>query len=460
MKKRGQTIFFLSALVLLLGLGCKGTQSTATQALVRPVTIDYWTVYDNVDMLRQFAKEYKAIRPYVTINVRQVQYQEFNNLFVGALADDVAPDIVSIQPQWLREQQQRLSPMPSVVNVATVSVKDGLQKEVTVTPVQAAMPTVSQVRRNYLSAVGNDVIIDDIAYGLPLAFDNLAVYYNPALLDAAGIALPPTNWVEFVDAVKKTTKFDADGNLVQSGVAMGTGTNVDNAFDVASVLMMQNSVPMETNGIVQFANDLKQVGLAHPTIKALSFYRDFADPTRDTYTWNNEQAPAIDAFARGKVAFYIGNAFDAERIRARGPQVKFDVLPLYQLNQDNPVNAANYWIEAVVKKSPDKDIAWDFIRYMSAAENIDRYVKATNQPSPLRSQLAQQVADSSSIVSHFAAQSLVSKTWYKGNNYQAAITAFKTMLDSLTDPVAENKSPLDRDIEAITRAAQVVQQTY
>ena len=457
--KRGLTFAILSMSIILLGLGCKGTQNAQTQALVKPVTLEYWTVFNDVTMLRAFAKEYKSLRPYVTITVRQVQYNEFNNLFVGALADDVAPDIVSIHPHWLREQQNRLATMPAIVNVANIEVKEGLQKEVIVTPLQASMPTANLVRRNYVTTVAEDSIIDGNIYGLPLAFDNLAIYYNTALLDSAGIAVPPADWVEFVDAVKKTTKFDTDGNIVQSGVALGTGNNVDNAFDVASMLMMQNKAPLETGGLVQFANDLRRAGAAHPTLQALYFYRDFADPNRDTYAWNSTQPNALDAFARGNVAFYIGNAFDAARIRARGPQLKFEVLPLYQLNPDAPVNVANYWIESVVKKSNDQNEAWDFIRYMSAPENIERYVNATNQPSPLRSQIATQAAGAG-FVSSFASQALVSKTWYSGRDYAAAVDAFRIMLDGLNGPVPEDKTPLDRDIDAITRAAQVVQQTY
>ena len=457
--KRGLTIILLSASVLLLGLGCKGAQTAQTQALVQPVTLDYWTVFNDVTTLREFAREYKALRPYVTINIRQVQFSEFNDLFVGALADDVQPDIVSIHPLWLPEQENRLSPMPAVVNVANVEVKDGLQKEVIVTPVQAPMPTANEIRRNYVTTIAEDVIRSGDIFGLPIAFDNLAVYYNTALLDAAGIALPPADWTEFVDAVKKTTRYDADGNIVQSGVAMGTGSNIDNAFDIASMLMMQNNVPLETGGVVQFANDLRRAGTAHPTLQALYFYRDFADPSRDTYAWNNDQPNALDAFARGNVAFYIGNAYDAARIRARGPQLRFDVLPLYQLTPDAPVNVANYWIESVVKKSPDQDEAWDFIRYMSAPENIERYTDTTNQPSPLRSQLATQAAGTD-FVAQFAGQSLVSKTWYSGNDYEASVAAFRQMLDGLNGPVPEDKTPLDRDVDAITRAAQVVQQTY
>ncbi len=455
--KRLSTYLLLASFLVLGGLGCKG-QTAEQQALIQPVVLDYWTVHNDANMLRQFAAEYKLLRPYVTINIRQVQYSEFENLFVGALADDVAPDVVSMHSLWLREQQSRLSTMPPVVNVANVLVEGGLEKKVTVTPLQAAMPTVNQVQRNYVAAVGERAVIDGAVYGLPLAFDTLAIYYNTTLLDRAGIAVPPADWTEFADAVKKTTRVDAEGNIVQAGVALGTGSNVDNAFDVATALLLQNGINMESSGIVQFAAELGRTGEAHPTIQALQFYRDFANPDRDTYSWNNSQVSAIDAFARGQAAFYIGHAFDATRIRARGPQLDFEVVPLYQLDANNPTNVANFWVESVVKKSPDQDEAWDFIRYMSAPENVAKYVEATGQPSPIRAQITAQQEDP--VVAPFAEQALVATTWYSGRDYDATVNAFRVMLDDLNGPVEENKTPFDRDVAAINRAVQTIQQTY
>ncbi|NCS72093.1 MAG: extracellular solute-binding protein, partial [Candidatus Magasanikbacteria bacterium] len=210
-----------------LGLGCKGLSPTQTAAIT-PVEINYWTVFDDVDVLRQFAEQYKVIRPYVTVNIRQVRYDDFDNRLINALADDIQPDIVSIHVQWLRKYLSRLDPMPSTVSVADVAVSGQYVKNVQVDVYDQRMPSVNAVKANYINTVYDDAVVGNRIYGLPLAVDTLAIYYNKRLLDRAGIATPPTTWDEFLSAVQKTTLFNSRGELIQSGVALGTADNIDN----------------------------------------------------------------------------------------------------------------------------------------------------------------------------------------------------------------------------------------
>src|SRR5690606_11999145 len=121
------------------GLGCKGL-SQEEQASIQPITLTYWTVFNNVEQLRQFATAYKQIRPYVTVDIRQVRYEEFDTLFTNALADDIGPDIVSTHVHWLRAYEPRLDPMPPSVQVSDVTVKGGqFSEEIVVTPTTIAM---------------------------------------------------------------------------------------------------------------------------------------------------------------------------------------------------------------------------------------------------------------------------------------------------------------------------------
>lgn len=191
----------LFLLFLILGVGCKGL-SQQEAAAVRPVIINYWTVFNDVSQLRKYAAEYKKKKPYVTINIRQVRYEEFEDLFVNALADDVAPDIISVHTRELPKYAARLSSMPASVRVANVSVQGQFSKETVVQPEQNPMPTYRSIQSNYVSTVADDITIGGNVYGLPLAIDTLAIYYNKDLLDRAGVATPPKTWEEFFEAVK------------------------------------------------------------------------------------------------------------------------------------------------------------------------------------------------------------------------------------------------------------------
>lgn len=445
-------------LVLLFGFGCRGP-SNEEQAAVRPVTINYWTVYNNISELERFAQAYKQIRPYVTVNIRQVRYDEFDNLFLNALADDVAPDIVSIHNRDLRQYQSRLSPMPSAVQVANVYTQGKIQPETVIELLQERLPSVSNIRSQYVKTVAEDVVVGSSAYGLPIAVDTLALYYNKDLLDRSGVALPPSTWTEFLEAANKANIFGANGEILQSGVAMGTGKNVENSFDILSMLMMQNDVQMARGNFVTFAEGLNQRGVTeqHPALQALRFYTDFARPDKEAYGWNASQDSAYNAFIRGRAVFYFGFGYDYPRIRSAAPQLNIEVLQVPQLNPSKPANVASYWVEAVPRKSIHKDEAWDFVRFLSLPDNIKAYTKNTNQPSPLRIHIAEQSADPALVP--FSSQVLFAENWYRGRDVKAASNAFRSLIDNSLQPYPADETPFGRDAKLINTTAQIIQQT-
>ncbi len=455
MKKRFTKILLLCLSFLVLGFGCKGLSEEEIAAF-QPVVLNYWTVYNDLDMLRGFAAEYKKIRPYVTINIRQVRYDEFDRLFTNALADDVAPDLVSMHNRWVRANSHRLSPMPESVEVSRLVVKSEFSKEIEVLPEITQMPSIQSMKSAYVKTVVEDAVVGGQVYGLPIAMDTMAIYYNKGLLDKAGIPEPPADWDEFVEAVKKTTRFDSTGRIMQSGVALGTGKNIDNSFDILSLLMMQSGVKMASGGRVTFADGLKKARSSHPTFQALRFYSDFATPTKEAYSWNNDQENALDAFVRGKTAFYLGFAFDQRRIRSRAPGIDLEVIPMFQLNQASPVNISNYWLESVVRRSKNQNEAWDFIRYITALSSVQVYTDRTLQPTPYRSQIERQMENPE--LEPFTSQVLFAENWFNGRNFSSAKEAISNMIDTYLEPYSQDKDPLMRDKEIINNAASRVQQ--
>ncbi len=453
---RLKLFFLLVPALFLFGFGCK-TLTAEELASIKPVTLNYWTVFDDVAQLKKFAAEYKQTRPYVKINIRQVRYEEFDKLFTNALADNVGPDIVSVHSRWLGRYTQRLSPMPASVVTSRIGIKSKLNKEMTITPETFNLPSRQYVEANLVQSVGEGIESGGQIYGLPLAVDTLAIYYNKELLDRSGIPEPPTSWDEFVAAVKKITKFNSNGDIVQSGVALGTGANIDNSFDVISLLMMQNGVNMGQGGSVAFSSGLGKADYTHPALQALRFYTDFANSSKEVYSWNKKMGDAFTAFVQGKTAFYFGYAFDNARILARAPGMKLKVIPMLQLNKANPTNVSNFWIQSVVKDAKNQNEAWDFIRYVSTAENVKIYTDKTGQPSPYRAHIKEQ--SENVVLAPFVSQVLFAKNWYNGRNIDAAEQAFTTMVEGFLEPYKEKEKPLDRDRELIINAARVVQQT-
>lgn len=446
----------LASFLLTTGLGCRGL-SKEQQAAIKPVTIEYWTVFNDVEQLRKLANAYKVERPYVTVNIRQVRYEEFDKLFVNALADDVQPDIVSMHTRWLRKYTNRLSPMPAKVNVANITVEGQYRKETIVTQQELNMPTPRTIATNFVKTVPADVTVDGDVYGLPLSVDTMGIFYNKDLLDKAGVALPPTTWGELLEVVKKVTKIDADGKIIQSGIPLGTGENIDNAADILALLMMQNGVQVAKGQAITFADGLSQNPETHPAREALRFYTDFARATKEAYTWNETLGNAVDAFVSNRTVFYVGYSYDYDRIKARAPQMNLEVIPLPQLNPSAPVNIANYWIESVVKKSKNQNESWDFIRFLTTPENIQKYTESTRRPTPLRSQI--QAQTELPALEPFVQGLLTADNWYRGRENDVANSVMKNLITQYLQPYGENQAPEERDAQLISNAASLVQQT-
>src|SRR3989344_5658511 len=275
MKKRISFFIALASFLILAGLGCKGP-SKEEAAATKPVTLEYWTVFDDVDALQAQIEKYKADRPYLTINLKQLRADELYPRLLEALASDQGPDIISIRNRWMRFYQPKLSAMPPSVNDAIVRTeKTTLGTNTTVNTAVLNMPSATQIDREYVQAVKNDVIIGDKVYGLPLSLENMALFYNKDLLDQAGVAEPPKNWEDFQAAVKKLTKFDKkSGKILQSGAAMGTGNNIPGFEDLIYTLFKQSNIPfVNKNGFATFQNPVGND--PGPAAAVMNFYTDF-----------------------------------------------------------------------------------------------------------------------------------------------------------------------------------------
>lgn len=450
------TITFLLIFLVLSGFGCKGLTSTE-QATVKRVTLNYWTVYDDVDQLRKFAKEYNAIRSHVTVNIKQVREDQFEQLFINALADDVAPDIVSVHVRDINKYLTKLTPMPKGFTVPSLVTTGKYFKETTVVQNSFTLPTADIIKNNFVQTVYDDVVKDNQIYGVPLSLDTLAVYYNQDLLDQAGVATAPTTWEEFMEAVKKSTKFDKDGNITQAGVALGTAKNITRSFDILSVLMMQSGVTMAQGKYVTFASGVKRFDVGYPVFKVLQFYTDFANKDKEVYTWNGAMEDSLSYFSKGKSVFYFGFAYDYDTIRAKAPQMNLKVIPLPQLNASAPVNIANYWIESVVKKSKHQNEAWDFINYIIAPEKINEYTKTAGYPTPLRSQIAEQQKDE--VLAPFVQYVLQARNWYYGSDKEVAEEAMDNLITNYLLPTPEGMKDSEWKLNILTSAARQVQQS-
>ncbi len=447
---------------MLVGLGCKSDEEAALNALVEPVRLEYWSVQHDSRSIKQLIDAYALSKPYISIRYRRFRPEEFEQALLEALAEDSGPDIMTLHNTWVGKYQSKLSPAPASVQSAYVAAQGGgISNKKQITPVTTPIPNATQIDKLFVKSVKSDVVRNNskgrpAVWGLPMALDTMVLYYNQDLLDQAGVPQAPTSWTELQDAIVATTRYNEDGSIAQAGGALGTGKNVDRSADLIATLLLQNGIPM-TDAAGRPTFHIGSGGSGDPAqVEALRFYTDFGNPTKQVYTYNDKMESSMEAFSRGKVAFFFGYAYHIPQIKARAPKLNYRILPMPQLNPNNPKNIANYWVETVTKKSEHSDLAWDFINFMTTAQQADVYTKSQRLPTALRASINKQLEDPE--LATFASQALTAETWYRGKNPAVADTALEEMIDYIHDNRAL-ETQQDIYADALNRAASKINQS-
>ena len=441
-------LVILSAFFLTAAPSCKLT-SGAVKDKMKPIKLIYWRVFDEEDSFKEIFDSYKALHPYISIEYRKLRFSEYENELLNAYAEDRAPDIISLHNTWIEKYKNKISPMPEYVSIVYPEVRGSLKKEVFQTLKKHASMTPKALRDAYIDSVYYDAVLKTMdeetkvvkeqIYGLPLSVDTLALFYNRDLLDNASVSRPPAYWnAEFQQSVKRIAKQDANGQIIQAGIALGGSANIERYSDILSVLMMQNGTVMMEGGNVIFnvaPESFKSQGY-NPGQEALRFYTDFANPTKEVYTWNNKLDNSLEMFIQGRVGMILGYSYHLPVIKGKAQKLNFGVAKLPQIEGSSRiVNFANYWLETVSSKSKYKDEAWDLVQYMAAEKQARVYLKNSKKPTALRSLVDEQSNDPELGV--FADQLLTAKSWYHGKDPLAAEYIIGQMIDSVASGTTE-----------------------
>ena len=444
MKKVFFLLLICFSFIFTSGFGCKSnnTYEKIKESLPQ-IDLSYWRVTDEPSDLSELIEAYQKDHPNITISIRNVRIEEYKKLLTEAWADDKGPDIFSIPSTWVGEflSKNKLQEMPEKTTMVYEVVKNAEKNEKEYQTRTNISPTLRDVKANFIDVVYPDVVRDNKIYALPLAVDTLVLYYNRDLLNNARIAEPALNWTQFKEDVKKLTIADKKGNVIQSGASLGLVDNVSRAFDIVSLLMMQNGSSMECGDGFCIGGNTKDG--TNPGMDAIVFYTDFANPYKDVYSWNSNMPNSLDAFTEGKVAYFLGYAYQNEQIKAKNPSLNYYISTVPQIEgASKAVNFANYYVEVISKKGQHQNEAWDFVKYITDQGNVMTYLNKTKKPTAIRALIKKQEEDPD--MAPFAKQLLTAKNWYHGRDYESA----EKVLDNLIiDVLGKNEDTSLKDLE-------------
>ncbi|KKS66025.1 MAG: ABC transporter, solute-binding protein [Parcubacteria group bacterium GW2011_GWA1_42_7] len=414
MSLKNSKIFLASFLVIpLFFTGLFAGISPCKEKPPAPITLEFWGVFEDSDAYSSLIAQFKQVYPHIAINYYKKNIATYEQDLLNALAAGRGPDIFSIHNTWLPKYSDKLFPAPE------------------------GMLTSAEYASVFVDVASQDFVEQGKIYAFPFYVDTLALFYNKDIFNGAGIALPPATWEEVNAAAESLTKKDLDGNISQSGIALGASKNVNRCTDILSLLMIQSGAKMisDDKTSAAFAGSVYLDGENfYPASRALNFYTNFANPKKKVYSWNSSQHYSIDAFSEGKAAMMINYSYQIPALRAKAATLRFGVagLPQISANASNAANYANYWGQGVSKGSLNANAAWQFLGWMSQKENMKTFLGQIKKPTSRRDLIEWQKADPDLGI--FAIQTLSARSWRQADNIQIE-KIFANMIDqALSDP--------------------------
>ncbi len=473
LKTKKLILFLMFIFILTSGFSC--TKTPGSGGIVKPVKLVVWGVYEDSKSLELLFKEFKKLYPTVSFEYRKFEPQEYEQKLINAWVDstdenNLAPDIYFLQNSLINQYKNRISPLPEKIKLPYTEVKKtgfgSFQKtDISHYTKEVKTLTLNQLSNSFAPVVYNDVVINNKIYGLPLSLNTMALFYNKKMFDYLNVDTPPKNWNDFAKYVKELTLLNEDKtDFIQSGTAMGTTANIANAVDILILLMKQSGIQVNNNNnLINFGSNEEQKATA---LSALTFYTDFANPIKETYSWtdtiNPEEINALSRFREKSVAFFFGYPYDIEKIDSKWYEKKksnpspdavwFDIAPMPQITTKTtdasgntievartPINFADYWVMTVSHKTKNKDVAWGFIDFATREKNVKLYLDQTNRPTALTSYFNKQI-ENNPAVSVFAQQIKSATSWYHGTNYSSAKNKIQNMIETFRTNSLDSKS--------------------
>jgi multiple sugar transport system substrate-binding protein len=340
----GLGIFLILTLVLI-----KFFPSISNISFSGKVELTWWGLWEDETIIAPIIEEYEKDHPKVKITYIAQSKEDYRERLVNSLAQGKGPDIFRFHNTWVPMFKNVLAPLPS-------EIMSPQEFESTFYPVAV-----------------KDLTTSAGLVGIPLMYDGLGLFINEEIFATHGKTLPKT-WDDLRETAISLTIKDQAGIIKQAGVAIGRADNVDHWQEILSLMMIQNGVDL--------TNISKNPELAQG---ALAYYTSFSN----TYKiWDETLPPSTAYFATGKLAMYFAPSWRAIEIIDQNPDLKFKVIPPPQLpksdSQEPDITYATYWVEGVSSESKFTQEAWEFLKYLSSRETLEKFYERASQADPRR----------------------------------------------------------------------------
>lgn len=397
--------------------------ATASQ----PITLVYHGLWEPSSVMKPVIDAFEAKNPKIKIDYQLQSPQDYQDRVKTALESPNSPDVVRLHTTWLPLFAANLLPAPPNTLSAT------------------------ELSTNFYPIVSKLLVASNQVYGAPMTAESLGLYINTAMLQQKQLQ-PPKTWEDLLTVAKAVKESDPLTNkITRAGVALGNTANVEYWPDIVSMMLLQSGVSL---------TDVQGPEVA----VTLTYYTDFV--TKHA-VWDETMPPSTVAFANEKVAMIIAPSWVAKDIKAINPSLSWQVVPVPQLPDVDPVNWSSIWFEGVSKTSKYPVESWKFVSFLASAEAqqilFDSAAIDRGFPQPPANKAVAEAASKNAVLAPFISSLGTAKTFYTASMTQDAKTALnyrliKYLEDAVNGIIAKQETP--KVVEALGKGFTQVLSQY
>lgn len=307
-----------------------------------PVEVTFWHMEQpphRVARIQELIDEFNAANPEIMVKQEPQSWGEIYAKAPAALAAGNAPELLFAIPDFT----------PILKELGKVQAVDDFVAEM-------------DTKHNFYDAAVAPYNYDGAVWAVPLYNMAHSLWYRKSVFEKAGIA-PPTNWSEWLEAVKTLTTDTQYGIGLPANRQLYTDQTIYDIMINAGADEIYNS-----DGTLRFNNPA--------TVAAFDFYKQlyqYSPPDSPSWTWGEAEACFSNRSCAMILQFTVITSYDTQ---AEGDADDLGVIAIpYKEGVENPGTIS--YVNAVMLLTEDpakQDAAKRFLAFILEPENYGRFL--------------------------------------------------------------------------------------